>query len=79
MNNADRHIVDSYSGLLEGLSNSNKIELIESLTKSLKTDYTQKDEAFYKSFGSFGSEKPAEVIVSEIKSHRQFKDKGINL
>ncbi len=38
MSYSDRHIVDTYSDLFEGLSVVNKIELIESLTKSLKTE-----------------------------------------
>jgi hypothetical protein len=36
MTYTDKHIVATYSSLFEGLSSVSKIELIESLTKSLK-------------------------------------------
>ena len=35
MNDTDRHIVEAYSELLEGLSSDSKMVLIESLSKSL--------------------------------------------
>lgn len=73
----DKHILESYSNLFEGLSFSNKIELIERLTKSIKTNKA-KENNFYKSFGAFASEKNAEDIVSEIKANRTFKDKEID-
>ena len=73
MSYTDRHIVETYSGLFEGLSSLNKIELIESLSKSLKTEMTSKESAFYKSFGAFSSEKSAEEIIADIKSSRKFR------
>ena len=71
----DKHIVENYNGLFEGLSNSNKIELIESLTKSLSEETKTKDAQFYKSFGAFASGKSAEAIIKEIKSSRKFRKK----
>ncbi|MGE6354624.1 hypothetical protein ACQKCJ_12235 [Flavobacterium sp. NPDC079362] len=68
----DKNILESYSDLFEGLSFSNKLELIERLTKSLKVTKS-KENNFYKSFGGFASEKSAEEIISEIKSNRKFK------
>ena len=73
----DRHIVETYSGLLEGLSQESKTELIESLSKSLKSENKNKESDFYNSFGAFASEKPAEEIISEIKSSRKFRKKEI--
>jgi len=78
MSYADRHLIETYSGLFEGLSSSNKIELIESLAKSLHIEKREKEEAFYSSFGAFSSEKSAEEIIAEIKSSRTFKNKEIN-
>lgn len=72
----DKNILESYSDLFEGLSFSNKLELIERLTKSLKGTKS-KENNFYKSFGAFSSEKSAEEIVSEIKSNRKFKNSEI--
>ncbi|HOZ78934.1 MAG TPA: hypothetical protein PLY34_13150 [Ferruginibacter sp.] len=77
MSYTDRHIVETYSDLFEGLSSLSKIELIESLTKSLKTENTKKDSKFYKSFGAFASEKSAEEIITDIKSSRKFRNKEI--
>ena len=77
MSYTNRHIVETYSGLFEGLSSLSKIELIESLTKSLKTDKITKDSKFYKSFGAFSSEKSAEEIIADIKSSRKFRNQQI--
>lgn len=72
----DKNILETYSNLFEGLSFSNKIELIERLKKSLKAN-KPKENSFYKSFGAFASEKSAEEIVSDIKSNRKFKNTEI--
>ena len=77
MSYTEKHIVETYSGLLEGLSSESKIELIESLSKSLKSEKKNKENNFYKSFGAFASEKSAEEIIAEIKSGRKFRRKEI--
>ncbi|MEY4876078.1 MAG: hypothetical protein RL708_1227 [Bacteroidota bacterium] len=77
MTYTDRHIIQSYSSLFEGLNAMSKIELIESLSKSLKTESKIKDQKFFKSFGSFVSEKSAEEIVLDIKLSRKFRKKEI--
>lgn len=73
----DRNIVKTYSGMFEGLSSVSKIELIESLKKSLKNEKKTQDDSFYKSFGAFASEKSAEEIIAEIKSSRKFRTKDL--
>jgi len=77
MNYTDRRIVETYSGLFEGLSSSSKIELIESLSKSLKKDKVTKDTLFFNTFGAFSSDKSAEEIVKDIKSTRYFRKKEL--
>jgi len=77
MSYTDKYIVETYSSLFEGLSSLNKLELIESLSKSLKIEKTAKDNKFYKSFGAFSSEKPAEEIIADMKSNRKFRNKAI--
>lgn len=77
MSFADKHIVDTYSSLFEGLSSSSKLELIENLSKSLKMEESAKETKFYKSFGAFGSEKAAEEIIADIKMNRKFRSKRI--
>ncbi len=78
---ADNHIVETYTHLLEGLSESHKIELIENLARSLRNakDDQAKDERFYKSFGAWESDKSAEEIADEIKSSRNFRKREIKL
>ncbi len=77
MTYTDKHIVETYAGLFEGLSDSNKMELIERLSKSLKRDKATTKNKFYKSFGAFDSGKSAEEIISDIKSSRKFRKKEI--
>jgi len=77
MTYTDKHIVETYSGLFEGLSSISKIELIESLSKSLKADKKSRESNFYKSFGAFASNKSAEEIISDIKLNRKFRKKEI--
>lgn len=77
MTYTEKHIVKTYSGLFEGLSSLSKIELIESLSKLLKSDKITKDSRFYNSFGAFASEKSAEEIIADIKLSRKFKNKNL--
>lgn len=77
MSYTEKYIVDTYSGLFEGLSPTSKIKLIESLAKSLKTEKKTSEKNFYKSFGAFASSKSAEEIIADIKSSRRFRKKEI--
>ena len=79
MTTIDKNILESYSNLFEGLSSFNKLELIERLSRSLKSETKSKEKNFFKSFGSFGSEKSPEEITKEIKANRMFKNKDIKL
>jgi hypothetical protein len=77
MTYTDKHIVATYSDLLEGLSSESKTVLIETLSKSLKSERKNRGSTFYKSFGAFASSKSAEEIISDIKSSRKFRKKEI--
>ena len=79
MRHSDKNIVDAVAELFEGLSFTNKLELIESLSKSLRKESSKKEEGFYKSFGAFVCEKSAEEIVNEIKASRFFRNKDLEL
>jgi uncharacterized protein YjfI (DUF2170 family) len=48
---------------------TSKLELIESLSKSIRAESSKKEEDFYKSFGAFSSEKSAEEIINEMKAY----------
>ena len=65
-------IIDGYVGLLDNLSPANKLDLISKLTKSVKTDLTEKKSLLKKSFGAFDSKKSAEKIIEEIRNSRVF-------
>ncbi len=79
MSYTDRHIIETYTVLFEGLSPSSKKGLIENLSKSLKAETATIDKRFYNSFGGFASEMSAEDIVADIKSSRAFKSHSIKL
>jgi hypothetical protein len=79
MRQSDKNIVEAFAELFEGLSFTNKLELIESLSKSLREESSKKEEDFYKSFGAFVSEKSAEEIVTEVKASRYFRNKDLEL
>jgi uncharacterized protein YjfI (DUF2170 family) len=79
MSYTEKHIVDAYADLFEGLSSLSKIELIESFSKSLKNEKSIKETSFFKSFGAFSSKKSAEDIVTDIKSGRNFIIKELTL
>lgn len=71
----DKHIVDSYSDLFEGLNSISKSALIKSLSKSLKAETKTKENLFYKSFGAFASDKSAEAVITELRDGRKFTKK----
>jgi hypothetical protein len=75
----DKHIVETYATFFEGLNPTSKIELIEKLSKSLKTENKKKEKNFFKSFGAFVSQQSAEDIIEDIKSSRKFRNKEIML
>ena len=73
----DKHIIEVYTGLFKGLSDSTKIELIENLSKSLKSTHKRKEKSFYNSFGAFASSQTAAGIAGEIRKSRKFRKKTI--
>ena len=79
MRHSDQNVVEAFAELSEGLSSTNKIELIESLSKSIRAESSKNEEDFYKSFGAFVSEKSAEEIINEIKESRNFRNKDLEL
>jgi len=70
----ERHIVDTYSNVLAGLSTKSKIELIERLAKSLKTE--RETGGLHLSFAAWDN-KSIDEINYEIKSNRNFIEKDL--
>jgi hypothetical protein len=79
MTNAERHIIETYTGLFEGLNAVSKLELLERLAKSIRKGNKTKEKDFFSSFGAFASDKPAEEIAREIRESRKFRDKDLKL
>ncbi len=79
MTPAEKYIVKTYSRLFEGLSSLSKIELTESLVKSLKKDRKKKEKEFFDAFGAFSSDKSPEEIAREIKESRNFRKRDLIL
>jgi hypothetical protein len=79
MKHSDQNVVEAFAELFEGLSSTSKLELIESLSKSIRAESSKKEEDFYNSFGAFASEKSAEEIINEIKESRNFRNKDLEL
>ena len=75
----EKNIIENYLGLFENLNSMSKLELIEKLTKSSKSESKSKESNFYKSFGAFSNEKSSDEIIAEIKSSRKFRNKEIKL
>jgi hypothetical protein len=78
MTHAERHIVETYAELFDGLSAVSKLELLERLAKSIRKERKSKEKDFFNSFGGFVSEKPAEEIIMSIKESRKFRSKDLN-
>jgi hypothetical protein len=79
MSHSDKNVVEAFAELFEGLNSTSKLELIESLSKSIRAENSKKLEDFYNSFGAFASEKSAEEIINEIKESRNFRNKDLEL
>jgi uncharacterized protein YjfI (DUF2170 family) len=77
MSYTDKYIVESYYGLIKGLSTFNKSVLINNLSESLKEEDFMKEEKFYQSFGALTSDKSIKEIMKDIKSNRKFRAKQI--
>jgi len=65
-------VLENYLGLLSSLSRESKIKLVESLNNDINQIDASKIEWVDRLYGSFVSDLPAEMIVSEIRTARQF-------
>ncbi len=65
-------LIEGYIHLLENLSPSTKLDLISKLSLSIKADFSERKETFYKSFGAWESEQTADEIIADIRKSRTF-------
>lgn len=79
MTHAERHIVETYSELFDGLSAGSKLELLERLAKSIRKGRKSHVKDFFSSFGGFASNASAEEIVKEIRESRKFRTKDLTI
>ena len=66
MTHTERHIVETYAELFEGLNSVSKLELLERLAKSIQKGKKSKEKDFFSSFGGFESVSSPEEIIKEI-------------
>jgi hypothetical protein len=62
----------NYSGLLNGLSRESKIKLVENLNFDINNKIVSETDWIDKLYGSFVSDKPAETMISELRTDRRF-------
>ena len=72
--NANSIIIDNYIGLIDSLEPKSKLEIIEKISKSLRSSRNRgfKNKS---TFGAFISDKTAEEIIEDIRSSRKFNRK----
>lgn len=76
----NKQLVDTYYSMLKNLSQNNKLELIERLSKSIRTSKKEENKDSLDSlFGSWESQKSADEIIKEIEDSRNFNRKEIKL
>ena len=71
--------VDTYFGLLKNLSQNNKLELIARLSDSMKKNKKPSKRSVNALFGALKAKQSAEVLIAEIKTSRNFKQKRATL
>ena len=64
--------LENYLGLLSSLSRESKIKLVDSLNSDIKNDIISETNWIDKLYGSFISDKSAEILISEIRADRRF-------
>ena len=62
----------NYLGLLNSLSRESKIKLVENLNLDIANNVVSETGWIDKLYGSFVSDKSAEMIISELRADRQF-------
>jgi hypothetical protein len=65
-------LLGNYLGLLSSLSRESKIKLVESLNFEIKNNITSETSWIDELYGSFVSDKPVEIQISEIRADRRF-------
>ena len=70
MESTNNKILNNYFSLLSGLSARLKLDLIEKLTQSLKTEF-YRESRLKSSFGAWQSNESAEQLIDQIESSRR--------
>jgi hypothetical protein len=68
--NSNTIFIDNYIGLIDNLEPKYKLEIIEKISKSLRS--RKKITERKSTFGAFVSKKPAEEIIEDLRSARKF-------
>lgn len=65
-------LLDNYFGLIKNLSPEIKINLIEKIAKTLKSNITSNKSSLTDAFGAWKSKKSADEIITELRENRNF-------
>jgi len=72
---ADTQILNNYWGLLNNLTPSLKLKLIERLSRSINKDIPFKNDRFEKAFGAWVDSRDSDEIILDIRNSRTFNRK----
>jgi len=64
--------LESYFGLIRNLSPELKLDLIEKLSKTLKSSLSENQSSYKSTFGAWKSDKSADEIIAELREKRSF-------
>jgi hypothetical protein len=68
----NNRLVEAYIGLLKNLDPKAKLDLINKLSISVKSDLSKKKSKLNKAFGAWSDEENAETIINELRESRNF-------
>jgi hypothetical protein len=68
----NNRLVETYLELLKNLDPNVKLDLINKLSISVKSDLSRKKSSFDKAFGGWDKEEDADKIINEIRGSRNF-------
>jgi recombinational DNA repair ATPase RecF len=66
----EKNVVNAFEVLFDNLNYETKKALSDYLAKSLKQEQKLNEQKFYSLFGSWKSDKSAEMIIAEIRNSR---------
>jgi len=70
---------ESYYSLLKNLPITDKLDLINKISISIKEDLSKTENKFFNCFGKLNTKKSADELIDDIYNSRNFTDRNIIL